>query len=72
MKYKFLVAAGAAIAAAAVTVYVNNEKNTMDDFFSANVEALAEGEIVVGNLCMVQPNRACTSLGEVFEEHVRP
>ncbi|MCM1502601.1 MAG: NVEALA domain-containing protein [Bacteroidales bacterium] len=47
MKHKFLVAAGAAIVAAAavsVLVHVRNENNAMDEFFDANVEALAEAE----------------------------
>ncbi|MCM1177415.1 MAG: hypothetical protein NC115_08115 [Bacteroidales bacterium] len=46
MKHKFLVAAGAALVAAAVSVfvYVKNASSPMDEFFNANVEALAGGE----------------------------
>ncbi len=66
-----ILAAGAMLAAAAVSafVYVNNEKNSMSDLFNANVEALTQDEIIVGNLCMQCPNYACSSLGEVFLEH---
>ncbi len=46
MKKSFMIAAGAALAAIAVSVfvYVNNGKNEMDDLFYANVEALADNE----------------------------
>jgi len=71
MNTKFLFAAVAVLVAAAVSVFVcvNNKKNAMDDFFNANVEALAESEIVVGNLCMVAKFYACGSLGEVYPDH---
>ncbi len=73
MKKKLLLAAGAVLLASAVSafIYVNKESNQMDELFNANVEALTEGEIIVGTLCMKWPNAACTSLGEVFEEHIR-
>ncbi len=46
MKRNILLAAGAMLVAAAVSafVYVKNERNSMDELFNANVEALAEGE----------------------------
>jgi len=46
MKHKFLVAAGAALAAAAVSVFVyaNSGNGTENDFFNANIEALAKEE----------------------------
>ncbi|MCM1177400.1 MAG: hypothetical protein NC308_04370 [Clostridium sp.] len=46
MKHKLLVAVGAVLAAAAVSVlvYVRNGNNAMDEFFNANVEALARSE----------------------------
>ena len=46
MKRKMILAAGAVLAAAAVSafVYVNNERNSMSDLFNANVEALARNE----------------------------
>ncbi|MCM1502616.1 MAG: NVEALA domain-containing protein [Bacteroidales bacterium] len=54
MRKKFLVAVGAAIVTAAVSVfvYVNNEKDSMDDLFFANVEALARGEESLGKFCV--------------------
>ncbi|MCM1502597.1 MAG: hypothetical protein NC115_08045 [Bacteroidales bacterium] len=71
MKHKLLVAVGAA-AAVSVFVYVQNGNNAMDEFFDANVEALADDEIIVGDLCRVCPNAACVSLGVVYKEHIRP
>ena len=70
MKKKLIFAAGAMIIAAAVsaTVYVS-ESADRNDLFEQNLEALADGEIIVGPLCMVAPNRACTSLGVVYREH---
>ena len=71
MKKKVLFAAGAMIIAAAVTaaVSMNFGQTSHDDLFEQNLDALAQGEIIVGNLCMVAPDRACTSLGEVYEDH---
>ena len=73
MKKTFLLAAGAVLLTAAVStfVYVNNESNSMDELFDANVEALTQDEIIVGPLCMECPNAACSSLGEVYLESVR-
>ena len=47
MKRNFFLAAGAVLLAAAVSasVYVNNGKNSLDELFNANVEALTRGEI---------------------------
>ena len=45
------------------------KSGSIDDLFEANVEALSQGEIIVGSLCMVNKNTACTSLGEVFLDH---
>ncbi|MCM1177402.1 MAG: NVEALA domain-containing protein [Clostridium sp.] len=52
MKHKLLVAAGAVLAAAAVSVFVHVRKgnNVMDEFFDANVEALANDESTSGSL----------------------
>lgn len=46
MKRSLVLAAGAVLVAAAVSafVYVNNGRNSMDDLFNANVEALARNE----------------------------
>ncbi len=73
MKKMILLAAGAVLLAASVSifVYVNNENNTMGELFDANVEALTQDEIIVGPLCMECPNAACSSLGEVYLESVR-
>ena len=73
MKKKIFLAAGAVLVAAAVSVFVcvNNERNSMDELFNANVEALADDEIIVGPLCMQARDRLCYSLGEYFENHVR-
>lgn len=45
------------------------QKNGSEYLFDANVEALSQREIIVGPLCMVNKNTACTSLGEVFLDH---
>ena len=67
---KAIIAASAAIilaagAAASWTVFEGNE----DEFFNENLEALMDSEIIVGDLCMVCPNSACTTLGEVLKGH---
>ena len=71
MKKNMILAAGAVLVAAAVSafVYVNNERNSMSDLFNTNVEALTRYEIIVGDLCVVCPNYACSSLGEVYLDH---
>jgi len=67
---KALIAASAAIilaagAAACWTMYSGSEY----EFFNENLEVLMDSEIIVGDLCMVCPNYACTTLGEVLEDH---
>ncbi|MCM1177413.1 MAG: hypothetical protein NC115_08105 [Bacteroidales bacterium] len=57
MKHKFLLAAGAAIvtaAAVSVFIYVRNGNNAMDEFFNANVEALASDEGSSGSILCLQ------------------
>ena len=56
IKKSLLIAAGAALAAIAVSVfvYVNNGKNEMDDLFYANVEALARDEGTPVKTCYTQ------------------
>ncbi|MCM1502599.1 MAG: NVEALA domain-containing protein [Bacteroidales bacterium] len=68
MKHKFLVAAGAAIVAAAavsVFVHVRNENDAMDEFFNANVEALANdessGSAGCDKYCYNKPSSVCAS-----------
>ena len=48
MKKRMLLAAGAVLVAASVSafVYVKNESSSMDGLFNANVEALADGEVI--------------------------
>lgn len=46
-------------------------KHRTGSMLDANAEALQDEEIIVGPLCAVCPDRACSSLGEVFEEHVK-
>ena len=70
---KAIIAASAAIilaagAATCWTMYSGSE----DEFFNENLEALMDHEIIVGDLCMVWPQSACTTLDEVLLEHVKP
>lgn len=58
-----------AVATAAITCVYESVNNIFDEPFEANVEALAQTEILVGTLCMVAPGYACSSFGEVYEEH---
>ena len=46
-----------------------NVKFANGELFDANVEALTDYEILVGNLCMKTSNYACSSLGEVYLDH---
>lgn len=48
MKKHMILAAGVALVTAAISVFafVNNEKNSIDELFNANVEALADNENV--------------------------
>ena len=73
MKRKIYFASGAVFLSAVTlfSVCLDNEKSTMNEFFSANIEALSQSEIIVGNLCMVAPGYACTSLGVVYEDHYK-
>ena len=57
----------AAGAATCWTVFGGNE----DDFFNENLEALMDQEIIVGDLCVVWPHSASTTLGEVLKEHYK-
>ena len=53
MKKNMILAVGAVLVAAAFSafVYVNNEKNSIDDLFNANVEVLARNETDSGTCC---------------------
>ena len=60
------VAAGIMTLAGMAAVKTVSHKTSL---FERNVEALSEGEIIVGPLCMKVPNRACGSLGVVYSDH---
>ena len=60
------------VIAASVSIYMNNARSMMDELMNANIDALSETEIIVGNLCMQCSDRLCYSLGEPFYDHVRP
>ncbi|MCM1177417.1 MAG: NVEALA domain-containing protein [Bacteroidales bacterium] len=53
MKTKVCVVIGATLIAMAVSLffYANDQKNAIDDFFNANVEALADGEATKVKQC---------------------
>lgn len=63
---KVYVIVAAALIATSIFIVQNNGSEYL---FDANVEALSQREIIVGPLCMVNKNTACTSLGEVFLDH---
>lgn len=62
MKMHMILSTGAALVAAAISifVYVENGKNSIDEFFNANIEALADSE--TDNTCDIG---IC---GKCFEE----
>ena len=74
MKKHIIPTVASVLIAAAVIAFIcgKTEKTSLEDMFNENVEALAEEEIIVGPLCMVHKNSACSSLGEVYKEHIRP
>lgn len=55
MKKHMILAAGVALVTAAISVFafVNNEKNSMDALFKANVEALADNEGTPVTTCFI-------------------
>lgn len=57
------------MASISAVVCIKNWKNSVGELFDANVEALTDYEILVGNLCMKTSNYACSSLGEVYLDH---
>lgn len=44
-------------------------RTASNELFEANVEALSNGKIIVGPLCMVNKNTACKTLGDTFLDH---
>ena len=71
MKKTTITISAAAVMAVAVACIFCTIKANENPFLNANVEALSEYEIIVGPLCMVAKNSACTSLGVVYEEHYK-
>ena len=71
MKKTIITISAAAVMAVAVACIFCTIKANENPFLNANVEALSEYEIIVGPLCMVAKNSACTSLGVVYEEHYK-
>ncbi len=68
MKKAIIVAVGL-LALSSVAALLTASKNQEKSFFEQNVDALMDSEIIVGDLCMVWPNYACTTLGEVLLDH---
>lgn len=68
MKKRMSIFAVTIVAAAAIVVSINSFKFG-PPVFDTNVEALTDPEIITGNLCMVAPNYACSSQGEVYLDH---
>lgn len=56
MNKRMFLLAGSVLVAAAVSalVYVKNENNSMNEFFNANVEALANNEGTPVKICYVE------------------
>lgn len=69
MKRKFALIATAIVLVASASILCVCVQKYQNDLFNQNVEALSQSEIVVGDLCMMCPNYACSSLGEVFLDH---
>ena len=65
-KKTLIAAAAASLLGSASFVVASSSRNSKDDLFKANVEALSQPEIIVGSLCIECKNAACTSLDEVF------
>lgn len=68
MKKKIFLVAGAVLVAAAVSVFVriDNDRNSMDELFNANVEALVAGESsdsqACYRYCYNKPSSVCSSM----------
>ncbi len=72
MKKVLIIAASATLLAASmVFILAKTDNDVMHQLINANIEALTQDEIIVGDLCILCPNTACTSLGKVYLEHVK-
>ena len=71
MKKLFLITIATALLAGGAFAAKTASKDGAADLFKANVEALADDEIIVGDLCAYQPDWRCVSLGEVFKDNIK-
>ena len=59
----------AALAVSAAAIIAVNANNRMDEQFEANVEALADGEIFIGQICAYDKNVWCIYF-DPYEEYL--
>lgn len=62
----------AALAVSAAAIIAVNANNRMDEQFEANVEALADGEISIGQICVYDINVYCIYFDPYEEYKARP
>ena len=51
-----------------INVFNAQKSEALSDIALANVEALAEGEVIVGMPCMVVPNNYCLYIGQTPDQ----
>ena len=51
-----------------INVFNAQKSESLSDIALANVEALAEGEVIVGMPCMVVPNNYCLYIGQTPDQ----
>ena len=51
-----------------INVFNAQKSDVLSDIALANVEALAEGEVIVGMPCMVVPNNYCLYIGQTPDQ----
>ena len=51
-----------------INVFNAQKSESLSDIALANVEALAEGEVIVGMPCMVVPNSLCIYVGQTPDQ----
>ena len=51
-----------------INVFNAQKSDVLSDIALANVEALAEGEVIVGMPCMVVPNNYCLYIGQTHDQ----
>ncbi len=71
MKKIIIVSLAAALLAGGAFAAKFASGNEANDLFKSNIEALADEEIIVGELCAYQPDWSCWSLGEKFENNIK-